>query len=166
MNTERILTALRSRGACVHLLDGEHLGIAPASVLTDDLRAEIRAHKSELVQALQAEAPQPTHAPACPADQLGADWRRAMATTRSRFKETGVEPNHETLEAAAWLDLQLEKSLFPRPGISEAAARRLLEAVYSGRLVAGIKDGARVVLSALSDGQQQRLPAPEGDKNE
>ena len=55
MKTEEILTALHSRGACVHLLRGQRLGVEPRSVLTDDLRAEIRAHKDALVQVLRRE---------------------------------------------------------------------------------------------------------------
>ena len=86
---------------------------------------------------------------AAPTDS--GDWHRAMATARQRFDEAGIEPDHETLEGAAWLQLQLEHGLFPRPGISEGAARRLLEAVYAGLLVAQINDHARVVLREPAD---------------
>jgi len=65
---------------------------------------------------------------------------------RQLFAEAGVEPDPDTLEAAAWRAFQLEEGLFPRLGISEASAKRLLKSVYGGRLVARIDDGARVVL--------------------
>jgi hypothetical protein len=53
MNTEELLDALRLRGARLQLLDGERLGVEPSSVLTDDLRAEIRARKDEIVRELR-----------------------------------------------------------------------------------------------------------------
>ena len=63
MTAAQVIESLRARGGQLHLLEGGHLGAAPASALTDDLRAEIRAHKTELVQVLQSEASQPTQSP-------------------------------------------------------------------------------------------------------
>ena len=144
MTAEVLLQELRSRG--VRLIpEGDRIRYrAPMGALTPDLKAKLSARKVEVLAALQGERLQPI--PSAPADQLAADWHRAIANSRKRFETTGVEPDQTTLEAAAWVQLQLEQGLFPRPGISESAARRLLEAVYAGRLVARVDDGARVVL--------------------
>ena len=55
MKAGELLDTLQARGARVHLLADDHLGVAPSSALTDDLRAEIRAHKTELIQVLRTE---------------------------------------------------------------------------------------------------------------
>ncbi len=54
MNAPALLRELSTRGATV-ALEGEALRVQPSRVLTDELRAAIRCHKSELLQFLTRE---------------------------------------------------------------------------------------------------------------
>lgn len=54
MDTPTLLRELSTRGATV-ALEGEALRVQPSRVLTDELRAAIRCHKSELLQFLARE---------------------------------------------------------------------------------------------------------------
>jgi hypothetical protein len=79
MNAPQLLETLTSRGA-VATVEGETLWIEPRDVLTDELRAEIRANKSDLVFLLQdgdrfAESRAPA-APEAPAPELPLVFRR------------------------------------------------------------------------------------------
>lgn len=73
MTAAEVLESLRVRGAQLHLLDGDHLGVAPASVLTDELRSEIRSHKAELIRVLREDPAPLESAPAIEVrQQIGA----------------------------------------------------------------------------------------------
>jgi len=84
MNAPALLRELSPRGATV-ALEGEALRVQPSRVLTDELRAAIRCHKSELLQFLtrenvSREYPQP--APNVAADALAALAREVEAARR------------------------------------------------------------------------------------
>ena len=70
-----------------------------------------------------------------------------MATTLERFGEHGTEPDSDTLERAAALELGLASGWPLRRGMTEANARGLLEEVYRGELVGRLEAG-RAVLRA------------------
>jgi TubC N-terminal docking domain len=55
MDAVILLDTLQAHGAEA-VADGDYLRVRPASVLTDELRAEIREHKAELLVMLQAES--------------------------------------------------------------------------------------------------------------
>jgi hypothetical protein len=61
-----ILAELAARGAQVRIVDGA-LGVRPVGALDDGLRAELRAHKAELVVLIQAQCyvPVPVLASGC-----------------------------------------------------------------------------------------------------
>lgn len=54
VSAARILDDLRQAGIEPEVLDGNRLAF-PAGVLTDDMRHQIRAHKAELIELLQAD---------------------------------------------------------------------------------------------------------------
>lgn len=57
MTPAALLTTLRARGVHVAVLDGDRLGVWPRAALDDGLRAELRAHKAEVVALLRRQAP-------------------------------------------------------------------------------------------------------------
>jgi len=75
MGMPAILFDLQSRGFHLDVM-GNQLRVVPASMLTDDLRASIRAHKPEILAALEARqdsvTPSPTPQPPEPQDSAQA----------------------------------------------------------------------------------------------
>ena len=59
MTTPELLNTLVGRGATVHLENGDQLRIKPAAALTDELRAQIRLNKAEIVAFLTRPNPKP-----------------------------------------------------------------------------------------------------------
>ena len=74
MQAQEILATLQERGATVRALDDGQLEIAPCRVLDDDLRDEIRAHKTQVIAELRrVEGPGLTEGPIVATQQdLGA----------------------------------------------------------------------------------------------
>ncbi len=58
-----LLNTLVRRGASVRLENDDQLRVKPAAVLTDDLRAQVRANKAEIVAFLTTPNPKPCGAP-------------------------------------------------------------------------------------------------------
>jgi hypothetical protein len=59
VQAQELLRTLQGRGARLRVAQDGRLGIEPSSVLTDELRAEVRANRDALVEALR---PQPAQA--------------------------------------------------------------------------------------------------------
>ena len=132
MEAAALVTTLRSRGARLHVLEGGRLGVEPRRVLTDDLRSEIRIHKSAILSLLASEA-------ASPAARLEAAWASALERAREGFAAAGRLPISEDLVGAARLELALDREVVPPcPKSSGRVARQLLREVYVGRLIARV----------------------------
>lgn len=58
-----LLNTLVRRGATVRLENGEQLRVKPAAALTDELRAQVRQNKAEIVAFLTTPNPKPCGAP-------------------------------------------------------------------------------------------------------
>jgi hypothetical protein len=136
VQAREILHALLVRGGRLQVDDEGRLGVFPASVLTDELRTAVRAHRDELRELVQVRE-QPVKAPI---DQLDDDWRACKVRAQEGFRRAGTR--------SAWgLDgaTALELDLLDR--------RRILEAVYAGRLVAILgTDGRAVVFQRETGG--------------
>jgi hypothetical protein len=136
MRAEEILELLEARGARLHVLDGGRLGVKPSSALTQELRAQVRAHRDELRELVRKR----TDPPLAPIDELDEDWRACKQRAREGYARAGVQPAWG-LDGTARLELEL------------LDGRRLLDAVYSGRLAAILgSDGRAVVFRRESAG--------------
>ena len=58
-----LLNTLVRRGATVRLENGDQLRVKPAAALTDDLRAQVRQNKADIVAFLTTPNPKPCGAP-------------------------------------------------------------------------------------------------------
>ena len=149
MEAAEILVELERRGATVQPLEGGRIGVLPGSVLDDGLRAEIRAHKEDLLDEIQKpEVSVQVECEPSPFEQLQLDWRAAIERAQASFAENGTTPDLDLLEAAARLELKaaewrrMDAAHFPQ-------ASRLLEllgVVYAGRLVATVNEGGKVTI--------------------
>jgi hypothetical protein len=78
VQVQELIGVLEARGARLHALEGGRLGVEPASRLTDELRAAIRANRDELRQlvraAAQPEAREPRPEPADYTAWTRGDW--------------------------------------------------------------------------------------------
>ena len=151
MEPAEILEEIQRRGATVQPLEGGRLGVAPGSVLDDELRAEIRNHKFQLLAEIQRPNAEHIEGDPSPLEQLQRDWRQAIERAQAGFAENDITPTtQEGLEAAARLELKalewtrMDAAHFPR-------ASRLLEllgAVYAGRMTATVTEDGRVAIKA------------------
>jgi hypothetical protein len=136
VQAREILHALLVRGGRLQIDDQGRLGVFPSSALTDELRAAVRAHRDELRELVQVRE-QPVKAPI---DQLDEDWRACKQRAREGYAQAGVQPAWG-LDGATRLELEILEG------------RRLLEAVYAGRLAAILgSDGRAVVFRRESAG--------------
>ena len=134
MTAAALLARLESAGVDL-AADAEGLRYRGSrAVLSASVLADLKSHKGEILKLLR-----------CPFGQLQAEWRAAVATTHSRFTKHDVEPDQDTLEAAALLEFEFASNWRPRRGVTEADARALLDAVYTGRMQGRLEDG-RVIL--------------------
>ncbi len=102
MNAPALLRELSTRGATV-ALEGEALRVQPSRVLTDELRAAIRCHKSELLQFLTRENVSREYSEAAPdvaGDALAALAREVEAARVGAH----VHPTPRVL--AAWREAE------------------------------------------------------------
>jgi hypothetical protein len=126
---QELLHLLEAKGARLHVLEGSRLGVEPASVLTEELRAAVRAHRDELRELVQSKP-----RPRAPIDELDVDWRACKALAREGYARAGTRPPVWGLDGATALELDLLDH------------RRILEAVYAGRLVAILGTDGRAVV--------------------
>ena len=148
MTVATLVADLRRQGVALEAAGGRLHYRAPQGALTDSLRAGIRAHRAELLGLLRASSQRPLPpgtAPGSPAARLEAAWREALARTRDAFATHGVTPDPETLKAATWLFMRMA-GWEPAVDLPKADARKLLEAVYAGRLEARLGESGQVVL--------------------
>jgi len=133
-----LLRALETRGVRLRVLEDGRLGVEPASLLTDELRAEVRANRDALVEALrpqpvQASVSDLTDAPAIAVrEQIGA------VLLRSRFGEVWV-----VLEGSLLAGLRAEEQARPVP-------RRVLRGDQIARLKGKSDEAIRAVLNTLA----------------
>jgi hypothetical protein len=125
-----ILRAVETRGGRLIVAEDGRLGAEPASVLTDELRAACRAHRDDLRELVQVK----TQPPRAPIDELNEDWRTCKAHARERFARARTRPPAWGLDGATALELDL------------LDRRRILEAVYAGRLVAILGTDGRAIV--------------------
>lgn len=90
MSAISLITDLEARGVEIHARNGELLLDGPANVLTDDIVADLREHKAELLAALQAD-PVP----------LDEDAREYFAERAAIMEYEGDLPTEEAEEQAA-----------------------------------------------------------------
>jgi len=107
VSAAQVIESLRARGGRLHLLPGDHLGVSPASVLTDALRTEIRAHKTELVQVLREED---GHLESAPALEVRRQQIGAVLIASPRFGEVWL-----CLDPCLAGQLRAEESQQPSP---------------------------------------------------
>ena len=149
MEAAEILRELHKRGASLHTLDGGRLQVVPASVLDDGLSDAIRAHKPDLIAALNRSLAVVEEEPS-PFDQLQLDWRSAIERARAAFRENDIVPDLDQLEAAARLEFKaVEWRRMAGAGIEEAQHRlELLAGVYAGRMTATAGVDGKVAIRA------------------
>jgi len=139
MHAQELLHTLEARGARLRVAEGGRLGIQPASALTDELRAEVRANRDALVEALrpqpaQASVSDLTDAPAIAVrEQIGAVLIRSP-----RFGEVWV-----VLEGRMLWELLAEEQARPVP-------RLVLRGDQIARLKGKSDDAIRAVLNTLA----------------
>ena len=75
-------------------------------------------------------------------------WRSALADAQAQFAAHGVEPSPESLRGAAALALNRDFNLVAR--WDPDGARRLLEAVYAGRMEARLLESGWVSVRSTS----------------
>ena len=131
------LADARARGVELRV-EGTHVRYrAPRGALNSALRRSLQQHGSEILALLRCDE----GAALTPFDQLQLDWQAAQVRARSEFAAHGVEPDPESLRAAAWLDLRLaegwetyRKGDTPAKArwIGEADARALLARIFRG----------------------------------
>ncbi|HTF32581.1 MAG TPA: hypothetical protein VK714_02640 [Myxococcota bacterium] len=127
MRPQELLRALEARGVRIRVLEDGRLGVDPASVLTEELRAAVRVHRDELRELVKAK-------PRAPIDELDEDWRTCKVRAREGYARAGTRPPVWGLDGATALELDL------------LDRRRILEAVYAGRLVAILGTDGRAVV--------------------
>lgn len=132
MQASAVLTALRSRGARVRIIEGNRLGVEPRRVLTPELRAACRAHRSAIVELLGLESFPPF-------DRLDRAWQEAVQRALGGFASAGKRASLEDLAGAARLELVFDRRVEPAYArTSVRAARQLLPAVYRGEVVSRV----------------------------
>jgi hypothetical protein len=98
MGARDLLAELADLGVTV-TVDGNRLVIRPASRLTDELRASLRAHKAELLTA--ATAPRDDTMTAI-ARQLPEDARQLLSYLTWLSEDCGALPERELAKATGW----------------------------------------------------------------
>ena len=138
MRAAEVLSEIRSRGASVCRI-GDRLGVEPAQVLDDVLRAAIREHRTQLLSLVEGGGgPLPPPGNSCNtatlAERTAAQWRVAFELlAASRWHVGGYDRDaarrwaaYETL--AIWTDQDATASMLPSSE-AEPLARAALEAL-------------------------------------
>jgi len=166
MSAAPLLAELRARGACLRL-EGDRLRLeAPPGGLPRRLVEAARAQREELLRALgqpaSAAPSRPGAIPGSPAAAMERAWRRAVARAREGFGRAAREPAASDLEGASALELAADpQAPVPEADRTRAEARRLLPAIYAGRLVARLgPDGRPRVAQAAEVLDLRRRPSP------
>jgi len=79
MNASAVLTRLKAAGVKVAVADGQLKLKGPKAALNEDVLAELRAIKAELIKLLSATEPEP----ATQAEDVIDEWRKAIRAVRS-----------------------------------------------------------------------------------
>jgi len=142
MSAAALLADLQARGIALAAEGGRLRWRAPRGALGPADLERLRRAKPDLLRLL--EGPAPSAHPGTPAAALDVAWRRALARARRGFAGAGRDPTPAAPEGAAALELAAD----PEAPVSEAdrtraEARRLLPAIYAGRLVARLGPDGR-----------------------
>ena len=138
-----LLADLRRRGVEL-TAKGDRLSCrAPRGVLSPQLLADLRSHKPEILAEL-----------CTPFARLGSDWAAAWARAQDGFAVHGISPTHETLQAAAVIELWIADGGPPRRGLSLEDLKDWAQEIYRGRSSARVSADGRVVLRAVRNNEQ------------
>ncbi len=151
MSAAAILETVCNQGLELRVEGDDLVCRGPLSLLTPELVEHLRTHKPEIVRLV---APSPFQ-------QLCSEWRDANAAARAAFAEHNVEPDRDTLDAAALLEFEFASDWRARRGVSEADARALLEAVYRRWMESRVEDGRAVVRPRYEQGAGGRAMPPQ-----
>ena len=91
-----------------------------------------------------------------PFEEFQAQWAAAHSKAQETFsKRPGAAPSEGTLQAAAWLGMEIARGWDASRGINEGCARKLLKELFAERLVGRIGPGGRPLLWAAASADPQ-----------
>jgi hypothetical protein len=144
VSAEQLLADFESRGVTFHRKGTRIHYRAPAGVLS---RQDFEAIRAVKVHLLSLVLPESLPSEPSPFDQFMTEWQATAGRVHAAFIRNGVQPNHETWQAATWLAFQIDEG-WPGIFISKVDAKGHLTAILQGRCVARIGDDALVVIRA------------------
>ena len=109
MTAPALISTLRERGATLRA-EGDRLRVTPATVLTDCDRAEIRAHKAEILRALDTTQAPAEIAPATSTVEFDrTSGLASMDGRQSEVREFAACAAYDAARAANWAHRQFER---------------------------------------------------------
>jgi len=158
----RLLATCRALGVRLEPRAGRLRVSAPRGIVSPELHEALAASRDALLELLEEGGGTRAAHPRSPSAALERAWRRAHARARGAFARAGRAPTQEDLEGAARLELAADpEAPAPEDERTRAEVRRLLGAIYAGRLVSRLgPDGRPRVAQAAEVLDLCRRPSP------